>query len=531
MSDTIEELKFLLDTPFDREKRRRQFYKAFLFFLCATIAYSIIMALNGKCDSDPFFIVAAGREILQNGIPKYNIWIIDSGSRIVIQQWLYAVILAVIDKGNTAAYFAFMALQMCIFILLAQKFFSYGEVKKKRGLIVTLCLVLLFWKYIYSPRPELITLILLLLQCLALEHYKKNQKIWVLVFLPIIMLAEMNLHMSMWPLHFVILLVYMLPGIERWRVQPNSLTGNWLPLAITAIAMGAVTLINPYGTEGLMYIIKALAAKTFSYVKVAEVQKPVFASSDGICIVFVFLYGLFCFCKGKLRSETFYLLIIFIPMSFMAERNVGYLLLCMLFLFRDYDIFQERIFSEKLKGMLRKVPNAFSKYALAFLIITSILVAIAFMGELLMNARKPFNELANRGAYPSIYEKIQEDYSNNKRIFAGFNTGAYLEYMGMKNIYMDARPELYTENFNERRNILSDYAFFCMYGVEILENGERVGWTEELADEWMESYQFDYVIVDTSCEPVMHAYMEMRSDYDRVAENKNGAILLYEKVG
>ena len=46
---------------------------------------------DGTLDTDGWFLLASGREIVHNGIPFENPWSLDPGQGIIVQQWLHDV--------------------------------------------------------------------------------------------------------------------------------------------------------------------------------------------------------------------------------------------------------------------------------------------------------------------------------------------------------------------------------------------------------------------------------------------------------
>lgn len=108
MSSTIAKIKAFGTKPISE----KLFY---VLFLMIPIFYLMERIVCSVYDSDMYFIIATGREILENGIPHTNVWTIDPGQGIVVQQWLYAVILALVDKAGYAGFSAFIAFQFVIF--------------------------------------------------------------------------------------------------------------------------------------------------------------------------------------------------------------------------------------------------------------------------------------------------------------------------------------------------------------------------------------------------------------------------------
>ena len=87
----LKKIKNWLDKPLSMKVFVGSVFCIIVFYIMQRLTTSIY-------DSDMYFLIASGREILKNGIPYNNIWTIDSNSAIIIQQWLYDVILAFVDR-------------------------------------------------------------------------------------------------------------------------------------------------------------------------------------------------------------------------------------------------------------------------------------------------------------------------------------------------------------------------------------------------------------------------------------------------
>ena len=90
----------------------------FVLFAIIPIFYLLERLVCSVYDSDMYFLIATGREILENGIPHTNVWTIDSSSGIIVQQWLYDVILAIVDKAGYVGFSLFILSEFCIFAAL-----------------------------------------------------------------------------------------------------------------------------------------------------------------------------------------------------------------------------------------------------------------------------------------------------------------------------------------------------------------------------------------------------------------------------
>lgn len=51
-------------------------------------------------DNDGYFLIATGKEIVENGIPQFNPFFLEEGYRIVVQQWLWDSVHSWIQDRN-----------------------------------------------------------------------------------------------------------------------------------------------------------------------------------------------------------------------------------------------------------------------------------------------------------------------------------------------------------------------------------------------------------------------------------------------
>ena len=74
-----------------------------------------IFAYTNFFDNDGYFLIATGKEIVENGIPKFNPFFLEKGYQIVVQQWLWDVCLYQIQQwfGNYGLYLEYYIFSCC----------------------------------------------------------------------------------------------------------------------------------------------------------------------------------------------------------------------------------------------------------------------------------------------------------------------------------------------------------------------------------------------------------------------------------
>lgn len=533
MSSMISKIKAFCDKPISE----KLFY---VLFLLIPIFYLMERIVCSVYDSDMYFIIATGREILENGIPHTNVWTIDPGQSIVVQQWLYAVILALVDKAGYAGFSVFIAAQFLVFAYLWVYFFSLREVPAKLSILALVMLSMPAQDYMFSTRPQLVTMILILGTCICMEKFRRTLNGKWLIGLPILICLEMQFHLSMWVLHFAVILAYAVPAFyfrpfdkkfqdDSLLIHPKKHIRSVIKVGVAMLAMIGALFINPYGVDGALYLVNSFRAHTFDYVQVMEVNATTFISPQGATICLCIVLFLVAWKLGTLRGTTINITAGFCFMMMLAIRNNTCCIFVMAFVVRDI-----------LAAIKDKTDAIDWKKDLKVYIVPVLLFAdLIFVTNFLASCENVFaNGNGSETNLPGIIEVIRQDYNEDMHIFTGFNDGAYFEYEGFKNIYIDARPELYMSAFTGDKDILIDYSKYCVYGYDVasvsltskaqVKTGEPV--LKEDLDAWFAGYDFDYVLVSPMAETYLSAYMLQRDDYERIDSVSDAYHILYRKV-
>lgn len=517
----------------DRPLHQTVFYVLFttipLFYLLEKLVCSVY-------DSDMYFLIATGREILENGIPYQNVWTIDSSSAIVIQQWLYDVVLALVDKAGYAGFSLFIAAEFGVFAWLWMKFFSLRHIKKGMSFFILVMVSMAAQDYLFSIRPQIITMILILATCVAIEKFMLTRKYRYLVLLPVMTCLEMQVHGSMWALHFAVVLAYMVPAFYvkffGMRVTDDSVCRKktYKPLLVSVAAMFGSLFLNPYGAEGVLYIVNSFKANTFRYVDVMEVGSTTFLSPQGATIFLCAVLFILALKAKCLKSVTVNMTAGFLLLMMSAIRNNTVCIFVFAFLMRDLAGFiqsnQDRI-DWKKDMKLNLLP-------------VLLFADLIFVTNFMFSCSSMFlSTTGSESNLPAIASEIRADYEPDMHIFTGFNCGAYFEYEGFRNLYIDARPELYTDEFTKDKNILADYSKYCIYGYDTddmtssMVSGSTVrrGTPVSLSEmqSWLTTYDFTYIVVSPLSEPFLSAYLLNCEEYEIVPEVSDSYYALYKK--
>ena len=243
-----------------------------IFALCALLIAgpTLARALTGAgtLDSDVWFLLATGREIARNGIPRTNPFSIWPGQGIVVQQWLHDVWLwAWYTRGGYTA----VAVSACVpagllFWQLSRLMLDAAGGKLSRaGLAFSLAIPSVCICMYISVRPTLWTALLCTLTARIMLSYLRDGRRLVLLWLPAVAVAGVNLQAAHWPLLAACAAAFALPNPHELAdpAARRAWSARALPICAALAAMCAASLLNPYGADGSLYVLKSLGEAAY----------------------------------------------------------------------------------------------------------------------------------------------------------------------------------------------------------------------------------------------------------------------------
>lgn len=273
-----------------KENKKRTGALLPLSMLAVSLITTCVM-VGQHMDIDSYYMIPLGREILENGIPTTNGVSYYPGMAMVAQQWLYAVITYMASEIPRNA--GLMLLHLVPFAALYAACYKYERRACRDP----------FWAYLAATgsllccgivqyqamiRPENVTLLLVLGTCMSLEAYRASAKKAWLLLPPVLMVLEMNLHMTMWPFHFCAMAAYLVPYPEKMAVKlpflklpPRGAPDRYE--AASVLASCAALFAQPYGLDGILYVARGMGA--FSTVSVVEQQPLLLLSKQAALAV------------------------------------------------------------------------------------------------------------------------------------------------------------------------------------------------------------------------------------------------------
>lgn len=508
---------------FSRPCRSRSNISVSLIAIAVIIAFSSVYAAQAY-DNDMWFILASGREIVENGIPMTNVFTWLPNLSTVIQQWLPDVVTYLTySKFGIAGICVMVAIQIAalvVSLLVLSRKASGGKMRLETSLILIAASIPALGSYI-SVRPQILTMIGITWTLVFLEAYRHTDDWKWLIGLPITMIAHINCHMAMAPFDLFIIFLYLIPDVTKivkgifpsFTYSFRDSLYSRKPLLIAFIVTCLATLINPYGLNGAIYLLSSYGAADYGgYIKEMGTITP-WDSDYGMGMVLMTFIGAMAIGRNR-RDINFpgsVMLIACTILSYQHVRNVwlGALL--------SFPIAFQAFASVGCgTGDKSKNPDPIFADSIMWRLICGAFAIAAVCSCVMMSAS---NAEMNIGGDDTSTPKDAMDWldengvSKDARIFNHFNSGGYIEWRGYKT-FIDARPEL----FEPAITGVDEH-----YYREYVDTSTGDGSYSDMLDK----YSFDFLVVndDTSL------YNDLLSDKGYVDVCDGSGYAMFKRIG
>lgn len=468
-------------------------------FIIITLVFlaSYIFWIFNVFEPDFFHLANTGRELCSDmSNLYYNDNFVIEGYPTLIQQWLYCILVYKIYE-----LFGYMGITIFIYIQFFIMLYVFTMLAKEFGLTTKIAwfvslLSIIPFDYL-NVRPQMFSIILLCIELILLERYKKSNKSYYLYILPILIIIEMNFHMTFWIFHYVVILPYIFPlrklisKITNLDLELQEERISIKALCLPLILMTVCLFINPYGLRGITCLIDSTSIKELN---MFELAPPYIVSEDFSLITIGFLILIYLYCKKRLTTTT---CLIYLGLSFMnilAIRNCTFFSIACLYAFSDF--FKEQNI-ENLENYLF-LPSK----KILLLVFSVLLVYLPIKASFTLKLGKtlPDNILT--------YIKENETDLSDVSLFADLNVSTYFLWNGVGHIFAESKTEPYLKKINGKQDILKDYVFITKYA-----NNEDL-------DEFFHKYDFDYVCVPSGYTSLRN-YFANSDEYDLVCIDSN----------
>ncbi len=435
--------------------------------ICTVLLVALIISiplavfLIRDLDNDTWFMLNHGRYIMKNGLyPQYEPFTVHEGMEFTFQKWLSCILFWLIYKylGKIALKLFLYGVYMA-FVFAMYKLLEYiNKDAKIQNLATLVVLNAAMTQYLYT-RPQMFTYLFLAIELIVLEKYVRENKMRLLVIIPILSLVEIQLHSTIWPIMLIFMLPYMFDVsssdklVQKLKFLPGRKYKR-LPIWLTFIASTVIAVVNPYGFESVIYLVKSLQIPELKTL-ITEVRAPELLSVNTFVIAASLVILIYGFAKKK-KIELRYLFLFggTTLMSMMSVRQMSFMLIPAAMLMAYFFNF-------------KAVSNVF-KASIAL-----ILAILSFDSVFDASWNQSRYQQYITDACNALYE--YEPHPEGTGVFNLDDEGSYLEFLGFK-AYADTRAEIFSDKINNSKNYLA----------------EKIGFETETVSYKEFIYQYDY---------------------------------------
>lgn len=496
--------------------RARKQQNIFVILIACAIFILGLQAIKTTYDNDVWWLLATGREIIQNGFPRTNPWAIHDGMQIVIQQWIPSIILyGLYSLGGMPALEIMLTVQIAVLMLLLWKLCHDCADGKDTAVLIFILIAFVSLSGYFSARPQIYTMFLYSLLILVLEKYRKLNNTKLLFWLPIITWIHVNVHASMAPFDLFIMFLYWIPDFLPWLSKHSTLSFSLQdsdykrkPLLIAACISAVSMLVNPYGIKGALYLFESYGAAEYrGYI--SEMNSIEIYSPYGIADLILIIIGAIIIGKNGKKIDL-PLTLLFLSSAFLTIMHVRNCWLVALFsLPLIARGLRDLIFPRwNIKFLHNKLVRFALAFALAdFMFLYSYANIWPTLVEYINLSKTDSIDLPQKAADWMDSYATENHLQNNKiRVFNSFNNGGLLEFHGFK-VTMDPRPELWEPCITgQSEHYYQEFVDFSFGDMDIAE--------------MMDKYVYDFYIVRRDSE--LEKYMNEHLEKYKIAEECNG---------
>ena len=449
-----------------------------------------IIAVRMPMDSDMWWHLKAGQETLRTGA-VYQVDTFSStrmGDRWINHSWLSQVLMAgLLRVGNFAGLSIWVA--ACAVLSLGLVYLQMEGHPLLRSAVLVLAAIVS--SVVWSPRPQIMSLVLLGLITWILYSYRKKKNWLYLLGVPLILGLWGNLHGG-----YVLGLIY-LGGFVSGEVLDKILLKNssgelsWKEISLVGGTIGlglGMVLLNPFGFEIWKIPFNTVGIETLQNL-INEWSSPDFhqAFQQPFLWMLLGLLGVLALTKKPLDGYRLVPILLFAGAALVARRNFG-----------PFAIIAAPALAGQLQAVLeewiskaRKINAEFDNFIRSadankqsFNVTGRNLINLTLIGLLLTAAVIKTIQVND----PDLVSKVEREFfpvgaaewlndkSQTANLFNDYNWGGYLIYhVPQVPVFVDGRTDLYGDE------ILNDYIniIFC-----------KESWMETLNE-----YDIDLVIV------------------------------------
>lgn len=468
-------------------KKINQFIKQYGYYLLLLIPFFFI----DKClDNDIWFMLNHGRYIINNGFVSIEPFTLHQGLEFSFEKWLTCVIFyklyETFGSFSIIAFVFLFAILLEYLVYYATKTISNNKIINILSTSITCSL--LFMPYLRS-RPQIFSYALLIIEFILLEKYIQAQEKYYLFWLPIISLLYMQLHSTMWPMFFIMIMPYLCDSSKLARgLKLKECDYAKKPIITATIISFVAGFINPYGYKSVIYLIKSLRVTNMP---ILEVAAPDIFGVFNFLSVIIFMHIIYWLVKSlkpqnKLNTlplRYLYILLGTFALFGIAVRNGAF-----------YIIYAGIITAYMFEQIDLDKNVVQMSFLAIFVAVFATFIFASNNTSLYMRTK----------SYTALNELKLDVGTRETKIYTDFNSGGYAEFLGFK-AYIDPRAEVFIEEINGKENIFEEY--------------QKIASGKIHYEDLQQKYDFDYWLVQNNT--VLDTYMKKDENYNIVIETKD----------
>lgn len=475
--------------------------------LCAEITIIMFIALSTIFISflwvvpdDYWWHTKAGEYIFNTkSIPYTDVfsWIgISKGLSWYSHEWLSEIIIYIFSLIFNGTFGGFVYVYLCLFTLMLVLYFTNKSFFNKNYIFAVIWFLIgaICLSTVLSPRPHMISFILLAIIMSLLTKYRENDSFKGIWLIPIISFLWSNFHGGSSNLGYILVSIVLISGLFNFKigkVVAKKLNTKQIKVLLLIIMFSILAIaINPHGFNMITYPYSNMNdTLMLSYIN--EWQSPDIKNLSHIKYILAVIVTFLIFMSSE-YDINFTDFLFFCSFTYLSLKSIRFGALSYIVLtYIVVKYINETNFFKKVKIVFNYLTII---YMAIFLVI---IISLGINGHL---TTKLFEPPVNNHLINTIKE------TKPKSLYNPYDLGGYLIYNNIK-VSIDSRADLYS------KNILGDYIKFSQKLDMTLPN----------------TYDFDYYLIYK--DSTLYNYFNIYKDKYKLieADDKNN-VLYYEKI-
>ena len=450
--------------------------------------------------NDTYYTIKIGEYVLQNGITGIDPFSWHEGLKYTFPHWAYDVIMyKIYDLGGFNGIYISTIIFSCILGICI--YVVNIKLNKNRivSFFITIGVIYLLRDYI-AARAQLVTFILFILEIYSIEMFLQTRKKRYVAYLIFISIAIANLHVAVWPFFFVLFMPYIgeyiiciikdIPKLfliikrkfvkdnvqkiqeldekinnynlkkEKYQKTAYKITINknnttkWLIVVlIICIFTG---LLTPLKLTPYTYLPSTIKGNTTQNIN-EHLPLTLYNNIEFMMVIIAFL-GILMFTDTQISLRDLFMIGGLLFLAFASRRQTSmFVLIGSIVLIRLIQSFLNK-YDNNISDKAEKFFT--TKIGKVFLCILVLFISL--------NILKPKinNKIVSDSSYPVEAAKyiIENLDLKNMKLYNEYNYGSYLLFKDIP-VFIDSRADLYSPEFNEGRDIFSDFLNISNIGI------------------------------------------------------------------